>query len=332
MSVRYIKKIKRSKPRLKLKNSPPVNSISDLIEVGKSITFYKNMDTVMLWKITPYLEELDNLVGMKTLKESIFYQIIYYLQGMHNHGDNCDYLNTIIIGSPGCGKTSVARIIGKLYQAMGVLSKAGKFKVAHRDDFIAEYLGQTAIKTKKLLKSCIGGVLFIDEVYSMGSRKNDKDSFSDEALDVLTAFMSDHKKDFCLIAAGYEEDIWQRFFGKNKGLESRFPWIHKIDKYEPSELSDIYVKMVDELEWNMTVDKKEVENIIKINQKLFKNFGRDIENFITKCKMCHAKRVFTLDNDHKFVLTLIDLVNAVKMIKKSKPDEDEDMSKLAMYI
>jgi len=321
----------RSRPRLKLKNAPPVKTIKDLIEIGKTINFYKNLDTVMLWKITPYLEELDKLIGMKTLKESIFYQIIYYILVMNTRGCNTEYLHTIITGMPGSGKTTVARIIGKLYQSMGILSSSGSFTIAHRDDFIAEYLGQTAIKTKKLLTSCIGGVLFIDEVYSLGTRDKDKDSFSDEALDTLTAFLSEHKNDFCCIAAGYEEDIRDRFFGKNKGLERRFSWTHKIDKYEPSELSEIMFKMVKEMEWEIGVERKVVTDIISKNKEMFKNFGGDIETYVTKCKMMHAKRVFSLGKEHRFVLTEEDLNSAIEFIKKSKPVIVESTSHLAMY-
>jgi hypothetical protein len=86
---------KRVKHKIKLEDAPPVKNIKDLIEIGKSIKFYRNLDTMMLWRITPYLEELDKMVGMKSLKESIFYQVIYYLQGMHTK-NNEEYLHTAI--------------------------------------------------------------------------------------------------------------------------------------------------------------------------------------------------------------------------------------------
>lgn len=212
--------------------------------------------------------------------------------------------------------TTVARIIGKIYQTMGILSPTSVFKVAHRDDFIAEYLGQTAIKTRKLLESCIGGVLFVDEVYSLGSGSKDKDSFSKEAMETLTAFLSEHKKDFCFIGAGYEEDVKRCFFGGNDGLERRFQWVHKIEKYTPEELTDIMIKMVREMKWRIDFDKKDVIKILKEEKDLFKHAGGDIETFITKAKMVHAKRVFSLDNNHMFVLTKKDLNNAIKMVKK----------------
>ena len=209
---KHIEISKKRKPRIKLTEAPPINSITDLIELGQSIKFYKNIDNVMLWRITPYLEELNNLVGMRDLKESILYQLLYYIQGMNSRNQSEEYLHTILFGNPGTGKTTVAQIIAKIYQGMGILSKNGPFKIAHRDDFIAGYLGQTAIKTMKLLKSCLGGVLFIDEVYALGPGQEDKDSFSKEAIDTLTSFLSEHTNDFCCIAAGYEKDIHKCFF------------------------------------------------------------------------------------------------------------------------
>ena len=101
---------------------------------------------------------------------------------------------------------------------MGILSKNGPFRIAHRDDFIAGYLGQTAIKTTKLLNSCLGGVLFIDEVYALGSGQEDKDSFSKEAIDTITGFLSDHKNDCCVIIAGYEKEIEDCFFHQEQRI------------------------------------------------------------------------------------------------------------------
>jgi len=292
------------------------------------------MDTIMLWRLTPYLEELDKMVGMKSLKETVFFQVIYYLQGMHLRNQNEEYLHTIIYGPPGTGKTTVAKIIGKLYQAMGVLSvSGGKFKVAYRDDFVAGYLGQTAIKTKKLLKSCIGGVLFIDEVYSLAPRDSSRDSFSKEALDTLTAFLSEHKNDFCCIAAGYEEDIRKCFFGMNKGFERRFAWVHRIEEYSGEELYHIFIKMLGEMNWDMSFEKVELVKIFDDNKDMFKNAGGDVETFISKCKMIHSKRVFSMDKIHKFILTKEDLVGAIEYIKNTcVKKEDVNKPPWGMYL
>jgi hypothetical protein len=214
--------------------------------------------------------------------------------------------------------TTVAKIIAKIYQGLGILSKNGSFKIAHRDDFIAGYLGQTALKTQKLLKSCLGGVLFIDEVYALAPRKEDKDSFSKEALDILCSFLSEHANDFCCIAAGYEKDINECFFAMNQGLKRRFPWVHKIDEYTSDDLSQILCNKIREMNWELSTDVKIISQIIENNKELFKYTGGDIENFVTKCKIAHARRVISLDKEHKFVLTREDLEKGLEMMKNTK--------------
>ena len=227
--------------------------------------------------------------------------------------------------------TNVAKIIGKLYKEIGILGSTGAFKIAHRDDFIAEYLGQTAIKTRKLLDSCIGGVLFVDEVYSLGSGFNDKDSYSKEAIEVLTAFLSEHKKDFCFIGAGYEEDINKCFFSKNKGLERRFQWIHKIEEYSVAEIVDIMLKMIIEMNWKVDVNKEELIHIIKKEKQLFKFAGGDLEILLSKSKMVHAKRVFSLDKKYTSILTKTDFEEGIKLMKEHKLKEEKDSTPQYMY-
>ena len=331
MNEKHITLEKRQRPRIKLAEAPPINSLPDLVEIGHSVKFYKNIDSVMLWRITPYLEELLSLVGMQELKETIFYQVLYYLQGMHLRNKSDEYLHTMIYGPPGTGKTTVAQILARIYQGLNILSKDCNFKIAHRDDFIAGYLGQTAIKTQKLLKSCLGGVLFIDEVYSLAPREDDEDSFSKEALDILTAFLSEHKNDFCCIAAGYEDDIESCFFAMNKGLKRRFPWVHRINKYTSEDLMNIFFKMLTEGKWEYSLKNNMVNELLEKNIDLFENAGGDIETFISKCKMVHARRVISLGIEHKFILTFKDLENAIHLVKKHKLVKVIDTPPFGMY-
>lgn len=318
------------KKKIELQNAPPVNNIKDLIEIGSTKKIYKNIDTKMLWNILPSLNDLEKMIGMKKLKDTVFNQVIYYLQNFHLNKNN-EYLHTVISGSPGTGKTTVAQIIGNLYKSLGILSKNGRFRIAHRDDFIAGYLGQTSIKTHKLLSSCLGGVLFIDEAYSLGPGKQGRDSFSKEALDTLTSFLSEHKNDFCCIIAGYESDIEKCFFTVNKGLKRRFQWNHKIDDYNEEELSDIFIKKITDINWGLSIEKKQVLKIIKDNKELFKFGGGDIENLISKCKISHAKRVFSLDNIHKFILSKTDIKNAIELINKNRKIEKKNTPPYGMY-
>ena len=313
----------------RIQNLPNVNTLDDLIKLGDNYKTYKNINTSMLLNILPHLKELNKMIGMKSLKETVFLQVIYYLKNMHTKND--DYLHTMITGEPGTGKTSCAKIISKIYQSMNILSINGPFVIAHREDFIAGFLGQTAIKTKKLLESCIGGVLFVDEVYSLGPTDNGKDMFSNEAIETIVAFLSENKN-FCFIGAGYEEEIVKRFFASNKGLERRFQWIHKIEKYNETELTDIMFKMISDINWYIEVDKNDITLIIKNNMDLFKNSAGDIEKFISKCKIIHTKRIFTLDNKYRFIFTKNDIEETVSFLKKIKDKTKEDSTFLNMYI
>jgi SpoVK/Ycf46/Vps4 family AAA+-type ATPase len=312
--------------------APEVQDIPSLIEIAQRKVEYQNLDSQTLWKILPELKKLNNMIGMEGLKTTMFYQIIYYLQNMHKKGQN-EYLHTVITGPPGTGKTSVAEIIGNIYKNMGVLSSKGSFTLAKREDFIAPYLGQTAIKTRVLLESCVGGVLFIDEAYALGPGQKDKDSFSKEAIDTLNAFLSEHKNDFCCIIAGYEEDIEKCFFKVNKGLERRFQWVHRIDKYSDLELAKIMFKMINEVEWKINVSLDALSEFIKKNNKCFKNFGGDIETFLSKCKMAHAQRVFSLEDRHRFIITQEDLDKAIELTLKNNMDGSEPVKPpFGMYL
>ena len=322
------------RPKLKIENSPPANNIKDLISIGETLKFYKNIDVIVLWDILPYLKELDSMIGMNGLKETVFFQIIYYLQNMHSRNKNEEYLHTIITGNPGCGKTSIAKIIGKIYTNLGILSKRNNtFTIGYRDDFVAEYVGQTAVKTRKFLESCLGGVLFIDEVYSLGPGKKEKDSFSKEAIDTICSFLSENKNNFCCIAAGYKEDIKNCFLSVNSGLERRFPWRHDIEEYTDENLAEIFLKMIKETKWELheDVDKKYITELVKENKELFQHTGGSIETFISKLKMSHAKRVFNMDKIYKFIINKKDIINAIKMVKKHTLDKTENKTKYDMY-
>ena len=308
-----------------IESSPPINSLIDLVQVGHSIKFYRNIDCVMLWRITPYLEQLDQLAGMGELKETLFLQLVYYLQGMHKRGDGEEYLHTVLYGPPGCGKTTVAKIIGNIYKSMGILSDTGVFRTAHREDFIAGYLGQTATKTLKLLKSCVGGVLFIDEAYALAPDKDDRDSFAKEAVDTLNAFLSEHVNDFCCIIAGYEDAIENSLFSLNEGLRSRFPWVHRISPYDAKELTTILLQKVESADWQTDVGHAQLERLFSSNMSLFVHTGRDIQTYLTKCKLNHARRLLNESSVKRFVLGFVDFEAGIVMCQKKTPQKQSDV-------
>jgi SpoVK/Ycf46/Vps4 family AAA+-type ATPase len=213
--------------------------------------------------------------------------------------------------------TTVAKIISKIYSNLGVLSNKNIFKIAHREDFVGEYLGSTANKTKKLLNSCLGGVLFVDEVYALGPGQKDKDSYSKEAIDTICAFLSENKVNFCFICAGYKEQIEKCFLSVNEGLRRRFQWIHHIEDYSNEDLHAIFIKMIRETNWTLQVDKEKMLKIIESNKDIFIDAGGSIEGLITKIKLVHSKRVFGLENEFKFIILEEDISSAIEMTKRN---------------
>jgi len=305
------KRIKLESPQEIIKITTEINNLSDLIELGKSYEQGKkySIDLQLLNKMVPSLENLNNMIGMKRVKYDIVDHIIFYLQKLDNK--NKDMLHTVIEGPPGVGKTELGKILAKIYLQMGIL-KNNIFKKVSRPDLVAKYLGQTAIKTEELIKSCTGGVMFIDEIYSLGNSEQ-IDSFSKEAIDTLNLKLTEMKNDFVCIVAGYPREIDECFFSYNPGLNSRFPIRFSIDPYTPKELLLIFKKIVKDNEWQV------VENIklefFKKNYKEFKNYGRDMETLFSKCKRAHSRRIFTENDPIKKLINNDDLEEAFKMFQ-----------------
>jgi hypothetical protein len=305
------KRIKIESPQEIIKINKKINNLTDLIELGKTYQIGKkySIDLHLLHKMIPSLEELNNMIGMKRLKYDIIDHIIFYLQKLDNK--NKDMLHTVIEGPPGVGKTELGKILGKIYLHMGIL-KNNIFKKVSRPDLVAKYLGQTAIKTEELIESCAGGVMFIDEIYSLGNNEQ-RDSFSKEAIDTLNLKLTEMKNDFVCIVAGYPREIDECFFSYNPGLNSRFPVRFSIDPYTPKELFLIFKKIVKDNEWQIVENMK--VDFFKKNYKEFKNYGRDMETLFSKCKRAHSRRIFTENNPIKKLINNDDLEEAFKIFQ-----------------
>ena len=286
-----------------------INSIKDLLNlideypIQYDIEYNINMQSIH--NIKDPLNELNNMIGMNNLKDSIVDQILYFVQNLHQSKTNeGDFMHTCIYGPPGTGKTEVAKIMGKIYSKLGVLKK-NVFRKVTRSDLIAGYLGQTALKTRDAVKDCLGGVMFIDEAYALGNMEK-RDSFAKECIDTLCEALSDHKNELMVIIAGYESELKKCFFAYNQGLESRFSWRFKTDDYNAEELRKIFVKKVNEAGWTIKKDNIKDE-WFKDNMDFFKFYGRDMETLFSKVKIAHSRRVFCLEESAKKNLTNTDL-------------------------
>lgn len=309
-----------------------INNISDLLRI---IDTYKydpsikyNINMKALHNIKEPLIELNNMIGLQNLKTNIVDQILYFAQDLHKGTSKSvgDFMHTVIYGAPGTGKTEAAKIMGKIYSKLGVLKKE-TFKKVTRSDLIAGYLGQTALKTQEVIKEALGGVLFIDEAYALGSSEK-RDSFAKECIDTLCEALSDNKENLMVIVAGYEKELKDCFFAFNQGLESRFTWRFKTDDYSAEDLHNIFIKKVKDIEWKIDEKSNISVDWFKKNKDYFKFYGRDIETLLAKCKIAHSKRVFCLPETEKKKLVLKDLEKGFEIyIKnddvKSRKDENE---------
>jgi SpoVK/Ycf46/Vps4 family AAA+-type ATPase len=317
--------------------SVEINNISDiltLIDTYKNDPAIKyNIDMNALHNIKEPLEELNHMIGMKDLKNNIVDQILYFVQQLHkNKNSSGEFLHTVIYGPPGTGKTDVAKIMGKIYSKIGILSK-GTFKKVTRSDLVAGYLGQTALKTKDVIKESIGGVLFIDEAYSLGNPEK-KDSFAKECIDTLCEALSDNKEDLMVIIAGYEKELKESFFAFNQGLDSRFTWRFKTDEYTAEDLYQIFKKMVKCIGWEIDAESKINVEWFKKNKEYFQFFGRDIETLLAKTKIAHSRRVFCKPESEKKKINLKDLDRGFEIFLKNedvKNRRDEREQKRYLY-
>lgn len=282
-------------PKLTYKHiDAKVESLSDLIDIIEkneydSNTEY-NIDLKALHGIKENLVQINSMIGMKKIKTDILNQLIYFLQNLHVGNTGGDFKHTVIYGPPGTGKTEIAKMIGEMYSKLGIL-KRNVFKKVTRNDLVAGFLGQTAIKTRKVIDECMGGVLFIDEAYSLACEDHN-DSFAKECIDILCEALSNHKDDLMVIVAGYKDEMEKTFFQVNKGMKSRFIWQFETEEYNADALTRIFTKKIQEQGWNADSISTNLQKWFHTKIETFKYYGRDVEALITYVKIAHGRRVY----------------------------------------
>ena len=191
-------------------------------------------------KIEDLLSELDSYIGLQVVKDEVHDLInmvqIYKLRQQHDLPTTDMSLHMVFTGNPGTGKTMMARMMARIYRSLGILSK-GQLVEVDRSGLVAGYVGQTALKTRKVIEKAMGGVLFIDEAYALNGRS--ENDFGQEAIDTILKAMEDHRDDLVVIVAGYTE-LMDKFIHSNPGLESRFNRFLLFEDYTAEEMFDIF--------------------------------------------------------------------------------------------
>lgn len=246
------------------------------------------------------LEELNELVGLTNVKSKvqnlIAYQHVRKMREEHNLKNASTTLHMAFTGNPGTGKTTVARIIGHIYKKLGLLSR-GHFTEVSRTDLIAGYQGQTALKVKAVIEKAIGGVLFIDEAYSI-TENDSNDAYGKECLTELTKALEDYRKDLVVIVAGYTKPM-EKFFESNNGLKSRFNTFIEFLDYNVEELEKILEVMCSKNDYQIDESLREKVHQffltqISENSKNFSN-GRLVRNLYDNLVMQQALRIANMN-------------------------------------
>lgn len=290
---------KQSLPKMEQKQEKVVELLYKYLGASKVDELFQYLKESSNVSLDELLNQLDELVGLDNVKQQvrdlIDYNQIQHLREKNGLKKSNKTLHMAFLGNPGTAKTTVARIVGRMYKAIGLLSK-GHFIEASRTDLIAEYQGQTAIKVKRLINRAKGGVLFIDEAYSI-TENDHSDSYGRESLTELTKALEDYRNDLVVIVAGYT-NLMEQFFESNPGLKSRFNTFVSFCDYSLDQLVRIFKFICSQNDYfaeEQAIDK--IRDLLqkKLNEKddHFSN-GRLVRNLFDDITLNQSKRLSKL--------------------------------------
>ncbi|HEU4718405.1 MAG TPA: AAA family ATPase [Bacteroidia bacterium] len=279
------------------------------------------------------LEKMDALTGLTEIKKNIRDHISYLNfiklrkeKGFEESGKIS--LHSVFTGNPGTGKTTVVNMLGKIYRKMGLLSK-GHVQEVDRADLVGEYIGQTAPKTKKAIEQARGGILFIDEAYSLSRAGEDSRDFGKEVIEILLKEMSDGPGDIAIMVAGYPDEM-DTFIDSNPGLKSRFSHYYHFDDYTPEELTAIAAGAAAKKGVKLSGDAEKflAEQLVELYRTRDKTFGnaRLANGIVDEAKMNMGLRLMkvpdlsTLSGDALSTIEIDDIRNAFGSKQKKRAD------------
>ncbi len=249
-------------------------------------------------KLEDLQAELEGYIGLAAVKKEVRSLIdlvkIHQLREKNGLPVTDLSLHLVFSGNPGTGKTTIARLMARIYRALGILSK-GQLVEVDRSGLVAGYVGQTALKTGKVIEKALGGVLFIDEAYALNSSSGN--DFGQEAIDTLLKAMEDHRDDLVVIAAGYD-GLMDRFIHSNPGLESRFNRFLHFEDYSPEELLEIFRMQCRKGCYQLEEEAAGlVRDFLQEENQDAESFGnaRGVRNIFERILVCQAGRLAALD-------------------------------------
>lgn len=276
------------------------------------------------------LKQLNSLVGLSRVKQQVLDWIdqinVFKLRKERGLKTPEMSYHLVFTGNPGTGKTTVARLMAQIYCALGILSE-GQLVEVDRSDLVAGYVGQTAIKTREALKKAYGGVLFIDEAYSLA--KDGSNDFGQEAIDTVLKEMEDKRSDLVVIVAGYE-NLMSNFIESNPGLKSRFKTYMSFDDYSGDELYKIFASLCLKNQYYLTeaAKSKLLAYFTAVYAKRDKNFGngRDVRNLFENTVTRQSKRVARLEVPSDKEIATIDAEDIPVQVDCNIPPKNDAFS------